>query len=356
MKSRLVKTFLPLIVIILIFIFLSAKNNPRGELFKRTRFLLGTVVEITVYDLDDRSKAEAALDAAFAEIKRLEDLLGRRREGSDVWKINNYRGTEETSHKSEEPEASDASFEGIKVSSETIEIIEEGVRFSRLSGGAFDITLGRLMELWNFEGETDKPPAGSKIKEALKSSGAGGIRIDPFNRLVASMKNAHLDLGGIAKGYIIDKAGEIIVGRGLKNFIINAGGDMLIHGKKGGRPWRIGLQHPRRQGEILARIEQQGKGAIVTSGDYERYFIYEGKRFHHILDPATGYPATDLMSVTVTAGDAKTADALSTAVFVLGAKRGMELIESMDGVEGMLVDGAEKVYISGGLKGRVKIK
>ena len=299
---------------------------------------MGTIVEITVFHEGNRDDSDEVINEAFSEIKRLEELLGRFHEGSDIWKIN------------EQPD------EDVPVSEETLEVVEAGLYFYRISEGSFDITLGKLMDLWRFKGEEEEksPPPDVDIKAAIKISGPQNLNIDRLGKTISTIADVHLDLGGIAKGFIIDRAGELLVQRNVKSFIINAGGDMIIKGKKGDKSWRVGLQHPRKTGEVIARLDLKGDlTSIVTSGDYEQAFFHEGKRYHHILDPSTGFPAKGLMSVTIKAVDAKSADALSTAVFVLGKEEGLRLIESLNGVEGILVDEDSKVTISSGLKDQV---
>lgn len=338
MSKRFFRLFLPLAVIVLILLFLSIKGEQSGNAVKRTQLLMGTIVEITVFDEGNGTDTDEGMSAAFDEIKRLEGILGRQREGSDIWRINNRPGEE------------------VPVSGETVELVEAGLYFHQISSGSFDITLGKLMDLWRFEGEMtgQSPPLDADIKSAVNISGTQNLKIDRSQGTISSLADVHLDLGGIAKGYIIDSAGELLVRRGIKNFIINAGGDMIIKGRKGDKDWRIGLQHPRNPDKVLAYMDiKEDFTSIVTSGDYERGFTHEGIRYHHILNPSTGYPARGLMSVTIKAADAKSADALSTAVFVLGKNEGLRLIESMKGVEGILVDDDLKIHVSSGLKQQV---
>ncbi len=338
MNKKIIKSLLPALTLVAILLFLSARNGEE-KLYKRTQFIMGTLVEITVLDKGAREKAEVAVNAAFGTIKRLEGLLGRHQEGSDIWKINENSGKE------------------ILVSKETLLVVKKAIGFSKLSGGAFDITVGRLSELWNFEEDRTEPPEVKEVTKALEGTGAASIAIDEEKGTLTALNGVHLDLGAIAKGFIIDRAGEVLLEKAVNNFIINAGGDMIIKGKKGNDSWRIGVQHPRKPNEILAHIDiDEEETAIVTSGDYERYFLHKGKRYHHILDPATGYPATGLMSVTVKAVDAISADALSTAVFVLGKKKGLQLIGSLADVEVMLVDEAGEVSMSEGFKKSVIIQ
>jgi thiamine biosynthesis lipoprotein len=165
-----------------------------------------------------------------------------------------------------------------------------------------------------------------------------------------------LDLGGIAKGYIVDRGLELLARSGIGHALLNAGGDIGILGPKpDGSPWRIGVKHPRRDDELIAVISWLKKGAVVTSGDYERFFEEDGERYHHILDPRTGYPARNLLSATVVAPTAIEADALSTALFVMGPQRGLELVESLPGVEAILVTPQLELLISSGLQDCVEL-
>ncbi len=309
--------------------------------------MMGTVVEITVLNKEkkERSKAgaqadiDAAVEAAFDEIKKLEELFGRRQKGSDIWKINRSPGI------------------SVSVSPETYKLIEDGLNFSKISNGAFDITLGRVIKLWDFEDAKPSVPDAVDIEHALKGVGAKSVLLDKAALTITPLNAVKIDLGAIAKGYIIDEAGKVLIANKIDNFIINAGGDMVIRGKRGDKPWKVGLQHPRDTGKVMAHIEiEDDKTAIVTSGDYERAFIHNGERYHHILDPKTGYPAKGLMSVTIKTLDAKVADALSTAIFVMGAEKGLALIERLEDVEAVLVDSDENIIISKGLKDKVVIR
>ena len=351
MKKNLIKSILPLATLLLIIIFLSKNNRIEGETYKRTRLMMGTVVEITVLDkinkdaakkdkpLAPKESIDTVVEDAFQKIKTLEELFGRRQKGSDIWKINQSPGLP------------------VSVSPETYKLIEDGLHFSKISNGAFDVTLGRIIELWDFEGAKPSVPDAVDIEDALKGVGGGSVLLDKAAIKVTPLNAVKLDLGAIAKGYIIDEAGKVLIAHNIHNFIINAGGDMIIKGKRGSKPWKVGLQHPRDKGKVMAHIEVgDAKTAIVTSGDYERHFIEEGKRYHHILDPKTGYPSSGLISVTIKTLDAKVADALSTAVFVMGARKGLALIDQIEGVEGVLVDIDENIIISKGLKDKVVIR
>jgi thiamine biosynthesis lipoprotein len=162
-----------------------------------------------------------------------------------------------------------------------------------------------------------------------------------------------IDLGGIAKGYAVDAAIRVLKEKNVESAMVNAGGDIYVLGRKHGKPWRIGIRHPRRGGEILGIVEVEDK-AIVTSGDYERYFFSEGKRYHHILNPKTGYPANECQSVTIVAKKATIADGLATGVFVLGPREGMDLVESLEEVEGVIVNKEGEMSVSSGLVSKIE--
>ena len=178
------------------------------------------------------------------------------------------------------------------------------------------------------------------------------IILDERNQTVEfKKKSMALDLGAIAKGYALDRAIKVLQGRGVKEALINVGGDVRVMGE---RVWKIGLQHPRKEKEVLAVIRLKDQ-AIATSGDYQRYFIEEGKRYHHIINPKTGYPAQKCMGVTIFAPQATQADILATGIFILGPETGMKLIEFLEGVEGIIIDSQGKILLSSNLKGRLQI-
>lgn len=347
MRKGLIKSILPLATLLLIVIFLSTGRRIEDKTYKRTRLMMGTVVEITVLSDNGKDRSgeggnasiDAAVEAAFTKIKKLEELFGSRQKGSDIWKINRSPGL------------------AAPVSPETYRLIEDGLYFSDISKGAFDITLGKIIALWDFEAAKPSVPNPADIEHALKGIGAKSVLLDKAALTITPLNTVRLDLGAIAKGYIIDEAGKVLIANNIDNFIINAGGDMIIRGKRGAKPWKVGLQHPRDTNKIIAHIEiEDAHTAIVTSGDYERGFVQNGESYHHILDPETGYPAKGLISVTVKALDARVADALSTAVFVMGAKEGLALIEGLEDVEAVLVDSDENIIISKGLSGKVVIR
>jgi thiamine biosynthesis lipoprotein len=304
----------------------------------RAEFLMDTLVQSTVF-AREASQGQNALEAAYQEMIRLEGLLDRHHPGSEVTHINRAAG-----------------WEPVPVSPETLLIIEQALEFAVLTGGAFDITVGPLLRLWRFTDGGGQVPPEESLLAAAALVDFRQIEVDRLAGSVFLRKNgAEIDLGGIAKGFVVDRAGEVLRRFGVTSASVDAGGDIrLIGAKPDGSPWRIGVRHPRERRGIIAILELRDS-AVVTSGDYERYFLFEGTRYHHLLDPATGRPAGGLVSVTVVAPEAMTADALSTAVFVLGRERGLELIESLPGIEALLVTAELEVVYSSGLAGKVTV-
>ena len=322
------------IVVLLILISISVrKNRIKDHIYSRV--LMGTLVEFTISGAEGDALVFAnAAEAAFSEIERLEALFSSYILTSDVSRISVAAGKGT-----------------VEVSLEVIEVVGVALRIARLSHGAFDPTIGALGELWSFSGETKTLPSKARVAELL--------RLVDYNRIYIEGKavgireaRGTLNLGGIAKGYIVGKAVEVLRAHGAKKGIVKAGGDMFVFSGEDSEPFEIGINHPRETESLLGRLKLKS-GAIATSGDYERFFIEGGVRYHHILDPATGFPARRSISATVTSVDPALADALSTALFVMGPERGLEMIESIDNVEGMVVDPEGRVHLSSGLKGVV---
>ncbi|MDH5175012.1 MAG: FAD:protein FMN transferase, partial [Elusimicrobiota bacterium] len=209
-----------------------------------------------------------------------------------------------------------------------------------------------LWKIWKFEGENLEVPEKVEIERALKLVNYHKM-ILKSDKISFAEKGMGIDLGGIAKGYAVDAAVRVLKKENINSAMVNAGGDIYVLGRKQGKPWRIGIRHPRREGEILGTIEVEDR-AIVTSGDYERFFFSEGKRYHHIINPKTGYPADECQSVTIVAKETTFADGLATGIFVLGPSEGMALIESLEGVEGVIVSKEGDVSTSSGLVSKIE--
>ena len=334
------KTLFPYIIAAVMLAVLAAGLHARGGMEKvaRNEFLMDTLVQSTVF-AREASQGQHALEAAYQEMFRLEGLLDRHYRGSEVTQINRAAGREP-----------------VPVSPETLLIIEQALEFAALTGGAFDITVGPLLRLWRFADGGGRVPPAESLRAAAALVDFGQVVADRQAGSVFLRKSgAEIDLGGIAKGFVVDRAVEVLRRSGISSASVDAGGDIRLLGTKpDGSPWRIGVRHPRERRGIIAVLELEDC-AVVTSGDYERYFLFEGRRYHHLLDPATGRPAGGLVSVTVVAPEATTADALSTAVFVLGRERGLALIESLPGIETLLVTAELEVVYSSGLAGKVTV-
>lgn len=275
-----------------------------------------------------------ALRAVENEAQRLEHLLSRFHPESDISRINYSAGVKRE-----------------KISSETYEILSRAMECSVISHGLFDITVGPLEDLWDYKHALE-PPANNRIEQVLPLVNYNDLELDAVQK-TAGLKNAgqSIDLGGIGKGFASDRFMEIFREYGVTSAFSNIGGNVSTLGNKpDGSPWRVGIRHPRLDG-LIGAVAVTGK-AVVTSGDYERYFIdKKGKRFHHILNPITGYPAeSGLVSVTIVADSAMTADALSTAVFVAGLERGLDLIKKYSQAEAILVDARLLVYVTRDLR------
>ena len=321
---------------LVLFLFLTAYPFPAdpSNLFKYHQVAMGTVIEITLIG-DNEEEANKAALRAFQEIKRIETLMSPWINSSDVTRINRSAGKE-----------------WVKVSPETMEVIKKAQEISEFSEGGFDITIGPLTELWRKSREKMIPPYIEEVKGKLDLVNFKNIGIDQQGRVFLKKKGMAIDLGGVAKGYAVDRAFELLRSLGYKDLIVNAGGDLRVGGIKKNQSWLIGIQDPREYHKFLARISTSD-AAIATSGDYEKFFIYQGKRYHHIFNPKDGFPAEGCQSVTILYKDGMTADALATAIFVLGPEKGYSLCQKLEGVNCLIVDKEGKIIISPGLKDRI---
>lgn len=289
---------------------------PKGAMQSRTGFFLDTVIILSAYTDDGK-----ALEDALREIDRYEKLLSRTVEGSDVWRINHAEGAP------------------VKVSQDTISVLETALRVSRLSEGAFDVSIAPAVDLWDFASDQPKLPDPELLREAAKKTDWTKIVL-PGDGTVTLPADMRIDLGGVAKGYIAQKTGQFLRERGIESALIDIGGNLVALGKKpDGSRWRLGIQKPfePRGEEWLAALEAEDV-SLVTSGVYERCFTLDGVLYHHILSAQTGWPVqNELASVTIISKDSAWADGLSTAVFAMGLEKGKALTESLPDVEAVFV-------------------
>ncbi|MDP6801632.1 MAG: FAD:protein FMN transferase [Gemmatimonadota bacterium] len=266
-----------------------------------SRILMGTLVEATVL-AEDESHARAALLEAFLEMERVEALLHTEGDGSDIAALNESAGGE-----------------AVPVGPEAFGVIARAWEYRARSGGLFDVSVGALTALWGFGDHDARVPEAAEVAALLPGVGAGAVVMDAAAgtvRLPSAV--TRVDLGAIAKGYAVDRAAAVLRERGLRDFLLNAGGDVFASGRKRpGRRWWIGIRHPRRAGELLGHFELED-AAVATSGDYERFVEVDGVRHHHILDPRSGWPARGSRSATAIAPTAEEADARATWLFIAG--------------------------------------
>ena len=309
------------------------------ELYHRTYLLMGTFVEITIPEKNDK-----LLEGTIEKMKSLEALMSTYKKDSEVSQINSL-----------------GKGQLKKVSPEVYEVIERAIYFSKITDGAFDITVSPLLKLWHFEeGKLKEIPSQEKINEALKSVGWQNIILSPEKEVGFTKQNMSIDLGGIATGYIVDKGITYLKEKGIKSALINAGGDIYCLGEKDkGELWNVGIRNPRKKNETIGTLKLKDKG-VTTSGDYEKFFILNGKRFCHIINPQIGYPVDNsVIQVTVVAGTCTDADVLATALMVIGKEKGLKLIENLKDTEAVIIEesaeGKLSISYTSGLKDIIEI-
>jgi thiamine biosynthesis lipoprotein len=301
---------------------------------------MGTSLLFIAYTNDgvDATAAGTAIEQSIREIRRLEAVLSEWRDDSDVGRVNQ------------------ASGEWVNVGPETAEVIDEALQVSRISGGAFDITFHVMRDLWKFGSAQDTPrlPSRTEVRKRRALVDYRRVELDREKRRVRVPKGRSIGLGGIAKGYIVDRAAAGLKSAGLRSFLVQAGGDLYAAGRKpDGSAWVTGIQDPRGpEGAFFATIELEDH-AFSTAGDYARSYVIDARRYHHIIDPRTGYPATASRSVTVYAPDTMTADMVDDAIFILGPEKGLKLADGLQGVGVVIVDARNQVWMSPRLADKV---
>jgi len=308
---------------------------PPAEPVREGRLVLGTLVTVKLYG--DAETVRLPVERAYAELDRVDSLMSRYRDDGAL------RRLEQTAQR------------GVQTPAELAAVLVRSQRFAALTGGAFDCTVGALSRLWNFP-DALAPPDSAAVDSALALVGYEGLQVE--GEIVRiGRPGTRLDLGAAAKGYAVDRMVAVFEEAGIEGGLIDAGGDIRYWGAKpDGRPWVFGVQHPRDPKRYI-EVDDLGLAAIATSGDYQQYFEWEGARYHHLLDPRTGYPARACASATVWAGTALDADILSTAVFVLGPERGLALVAKLEGVEALVFyerDGQLEYRASAGVDGRFR--
>lgn len=313
-------------------------------IIEEARFLMGSTIQIkvSVQTANERAAAKKGIGRAFKEIARIEDMFSVFKEDSEISRINRT-----------------ASLGPVEVGDEAFALIEKSIEFNKITAGAFDITIGPLVELWRRAKLAESTPSNQEVKDALSKKGSDALALDRINKSVSFKKRGmSLDLGGVAQGYATDRAIEVLKSAGVRNAIVNLSGDMYCLGRRSKKSmWNVGIQHPRDKNKIFLSLNLTDK-AINTSGDYEKYFIINGKRYSHIIDPRTGYPVgDDIVSATVIAPDSATSDMLATALCVL-RRDGLKVVESIEGVDAIIimkVGSALRPVMTKGLKTRYNV-
>ena len=298
---------------------------------------MGAEVRIAAWTNDER-KALAAFEAVFAEFDRLEAIMSVWREGSEAQRLNDAAGQH-----------------AVAIGHDMQRVLRDARQVSEWTGGKFDVTFGALSGLWKFDHDQDNAvPDPAAVRARLPLVDYAALDVDDrAGTAFLRRSGMRVHLGGIGKGYAVDRGVEILRNRGIHDFMLQSGGDLYVSGTRGDRPWRVGIRHPRGPADRTIATLDLTDGTFSTSGDYERFFVKDGRRYHHILDPDTGEPAAGCQSVTIVAESAAIADGLSTGVFILGPAAGMALIEKLPHVEGVIVTDAGAMLVSSGLKDRI---
>ena len=309
-----------------------------AHLVERTHETMGTEIHTTFWT-DDDVRAETAAAAVFREFDRLDAMMSVWKDGSDIKRLNDGAGEKR-----------------VLISPETREVLHIARQISEATEGTFDITFAALSGLWKFDyqDKDESVPPRSEIVKRLPLVNYRDVLVDDEDgTAMLRRRGMRVNLGGIAKGYAVDRGVDIVRRSGLRDFIIQAGGDMYVGGTKGDRPWRVGIRDPRGPADRSFAALDLKDATFSTSGDYERFFMKDGVRYHHIIDLRVGEPARLSRSVTLVTDRAVIADALAKGVFILGPDAGMALIERTAGVQGVIVSATNEVSISSGLRHRL---
>lgn len=301
-----------------------------AEWYGDSRPMMGTEISVYLWH-DDPAAGNEAVEAVFTEVARINQLMSTYIEDSRISEINR-----------------EAANRPVDAGPELTQLILRSLDVSRLTLGAFDITYESVGQHYDFR-EHRRPDAAT-IQSELPKINYRLVNADPVNNTVSfAEQGVRINLGGIAKGYTVERAAELLRARGVRNGIVTAGGDSRLLGDRRGQPWMVGIRDPRKEGEVAISIPLVDE-AISTSGDYERYFEEDGKRYHHIIQPATGEPANGVHSATIVGPDAVITDAMSTSVFVMGVDKGLRLIATLPDYEGVVIDAEGRIFYSDGLR------
>ena len=302
--------------------------------YSRELILMGTAFKISVVlGADDWPKADTLITNAIGEIQRIESLISSWDKNSQTSLINRNAGVKP-----------------VMVDWELFALIERSIKVSDLTQGAFDITFAGMGKLWDFNTHSPIWPDSAAVKNARQNVNYQNILLNKKDTTVYLKTGMRIGFGGIGKGYAAYKAAKLLQGLGVENGVINAAGDLLSWGTSAtAKDWKVGILNPDNKNKILATLNASNT-SVVTSGDYEKYILHNGKRYAHIINPKTGYPTTGIKSATVVCVNPELADALATSIFVLGVEAGIELIDQLNGIECLIIDDQNKLHHSKGLE------
>jgi len=324
------------LAVVLFFTFRNQEGKYLNEPYEQEKVLLGTLVSIKAYGPDNK-KVEEGVNEALEEIERIDQEMDSHNPKSEVSKINRLMSQKAPSR--------------TKISKYLSSVIVTSRKYSTESHGAFDITIGPVMELWGFNKEPEVP-SNNELQEALAFVNMNNLEIDEKNNILSFKKSGmQIELGGVAKGYAVDRAVAILKKKGIKKALVTTGSATTVIGSKPGRsPWQIGIRDPRKEERTIGTLKLTDTN-VSTSGDYQIHFEKNGKRYHHILNPQTGLPAEGFQSVTiVTTKSCTEADIISTAVFVLGYPEGLDFVKRIGQTEAVVIDSKGKIHITPGLE------
>lgn len=319
-------------IFLLIFFVFSVKSFAQQTFHKRT-LLMGSRFDITVV-AENNVQGKAYIEMAIAEINRIEKLISSWDVNSQTSKINRNAG-----------------IRPVKVDTGLFDLIQRALSISKLTDGAFDISYASMDKIWKFDGSMDEIPSAEAIKKSVQKVGFENIILDEQHQSVYLTKEGmKIGFGAIGKGYAADKAKQLLITKGVVAGIINASGDMSTWGKQpDGKEWMVAITNPMNKNNAFAILPLK-QGAVVTSGDYEKFVKFNGLRYSHIINPKTGYPATGIISATIFASSAELADALATAVFVMGKDVALDRINQLPNIECIIIDDKGKIHKSENIK------
>lgn len=317
---------------LLLFISLITINSFGQIVHKRKLSMLGSPFEISVVS-KDTIQGNYFIDKAVAEVKRIENLISDWIPTTQISEVNKNAG-----------------INPVKVDDEVFQLVTRANKISKLTNGAFDISYASMDKIWKFDGSMKEMPTKEAIKNSVEKIGYEKIIMnDSAKTIFLEQKGMKLGLGGIGQGYIADKVKALLKNEGCQSGIVNVSGDINTWGKQiDGKPWTIGIVNPMNKNKVFATFPLEDN-AVETSGSYEKFVMFNGIRYSHIIDPRTGYPATGIVSVSVFSKQTEIADALATGIFVLGIDVGLDLVNQLKGIECIIVDDKGKIHTSKGI-------